>query len=254
MHAPPVKPGGGARWRWMLQDLLASRASWLLALSFAAVYIATVSLREDIRDTVHATFGLSRQDLLAGKIWQIFTHPFLHGNEIHLMVNALGLLLIGPRVERIYGPAAVLKVFLAGVVAGGLFHVLLSAPRHAEFHLVGASGGLTAMLLWLTTVSPDSRMRPIPVSGKNLGRGILLAEAGFLIAAWIAPDSGLHVVSHACHLGGGLAGWLLGRRLLRPRVTLEDLQRDRARREGGMPEAPLSARENAPPPPATPDS
>jgi membrane associated rhomboid family serine protease len=38
-------------------------------------------------------------------------------------------------------------------------------------------------------------------------------------------------MGHACHFGGGLAGWLYGRWLLRPRVTLERLRRDRKRRE-----------------------
>jgi membrane associated rhomboid family serine protease len=38
-------------------------------------------------------------------------------------------------------------------------------------------------------------------------------------------------IGHACHLGGGLAGWLMGLWILRPRITLEELQKERARRE-----------------------
>jgi membrane associated rhomboid family serine protease len=38
-------------------------------------------------------------------------------------------------------------------------------------------------------------------------------------------------LGHACHFGGGVAGWLYGRWLLRPRVSLERLRRDRERHE-----------------------
>jgi hypothetical protein len=39
-------------------------------------------------------------------------------------------------------------------------------------------------------------------------------------------------MGHACHLGGALAGWAQARWLLRRRVTLSDLQKQRHRREG----------------------
>ena len=41
----------------------------------------------------------------------------------------------------------------------------------------------------------------------------------------------LFQMGHACHFGGALAGWIYGRWILRPRVTIESLRRDRARRE-----------------------
>jgi membrane associated rhomboid family serine protease len=38
-------------------------------------------------------------------------------------------------------------------------------------------------------------------------------------------------VSHACHLGGSLAGYISGKYLLRPRVTIETLRRAREKQE-----------------------
>lgn len=103
-----------------------------------------------------------------------------------------------------------------------------------------------ALLLLLTTLSPQSRMMPIPLSGKSLGLGILTTELLFALADpqlglpgisalgnWLASHgmgSGFQL-GHACHFGGGLAGWLLGKWLLRPRITLKRLRRDRERRE-----------------------
>ena len=187
------------------------------------------------------TFGLSRSGFLAGRLWQLASYGLLHGSWWHVGFNALFVLAIGPRIEGIIGSPGMVRVMLAGVVAGGLWHVLLGSGV-----LVGLSGGCVALLLLLTTLSPQSRMLPLPVAGNSLGLGIMAAE---LLLALGDPALGWPVVAmagrwlcghgmgawfqvgHACHFGGGLAGCLYGRWLLRSRVTLDQLRRDRARRE-----------------------
>jgi membrane associated rhomboid family serine protease len=188
-------------------------------------------------------FGLSRSGFLSGKVWQLLTHGLLHGAWWHAGLNAVFVLLIGSRIEFIAGRAMLIGVTLAGVLGGGIAHLAIGSGL-----LVGLSGGCIALLLCLTTLSPQSRMFPLPVSGRSLGLGILLAE---LMLALIDPELGLpgfsaigdaaaahgmaswFQIGHACHFGGGLAGWICGRWMLRPRVTLERLRRDRARREAG---------------------
>ena len=185
--------------------------------------------------------GLSRTGFLAGKFWQVLSYSLLHGGWWHAGLNALFVLLIGSRIEHMAGSRALTRTILAGVLGGALGHLLLGSGL-----LAGMSGGCLALLLLLTTVSPQSRMFPLPVSGKSLGLGILLAE---LVLALIDPALGFPGLSaagralvehgmagwfqmgHACHFGGGLAGWLYGRWLLRSRVTLDRLRRERARRE-----------------------
>lgn len=232
MHAPLVKRRGD-RWRWMIADLRGAKLCWLLLFIIAGIYAGMCFASDARLDWIFATFGLSREGLLRGEVWQLLTHAFLHGNILHLGINCLALLLIGSRVERIGGAAAVAKVLLAGVILGGIVQMLCSPAPHRDFQLVGISGGFTALLLWLTTVSPESRMMPLPISAKNLGRGIILAEAGFVISSWFIPQAGLQVVAHGCHLGGAIAGWLMGRRMvLHPIISLEDLRKERERREG----------------------
>ena len=189
----------------------------------------------------YQNLGLERAAFLAGKIWQVVTYAFLHGGWWHAGLNALFVFLIGSRVEHIAGRAAMLRVVAAGILGGGVGHLLLGAGL-----LVGMSGACIALLLLLTTLSPQSRMMPLPVSGRSLGFGILLAA---LLLALVNPQLGApgfseigrtmerqglgswFQIGHACHFGGGLAGWIYGRWILRPRVTLESLRRDRARRE-----------------------
>lgn len=216
----------------MIADLRGAKLCWLLVFAICVVYGGMCFASDASLDWIFATFGLSREGLLRGQVWQLVSHAFLHGNILHLAINALGLLLIGSRVERIGGTAAVAKVLLAGVLLGGLVQVIAAPAPHRDFQLVGISGGFTALLLWLTTVSPESRMMPLPISAKNLGRGIILAEGAFLIASWVMPQMGTVVVAHGCHFGGAIAGWWMGRRMFRPMVSLEDLRKERAQREG----------------------
>ena len=229
MHPPLVNERAGTRWRWWIADLRSARACWLLAGLFAGVHGLISSLGSP--DSIFLRWGLSGDQLDYTLVWRSFTYALIHGSSGHLLLNLAGLLLIGSRVERIGGSAAVLKVFMAGAVAGGLAQVALAPPGQQGVPLVGASGGIAALLLWLTTVSPESRTWPLRLSGRNLGRGVLLAEAGFLAAAWFFPQAGFQPIAHGCHLGGALGGWWIARRRLRPSPTLEELKKERARRE-----------------------
>lgn len=185
--------------------------------------------------------GLSRGGFLSGEVWQVLSYGFLHGAWWHVGLNALVVILLGSKVEHISGQAALNRILVGGVLGGGVLHLVLGSGL-----LVGLSGGCVALLLYLTTLSPQSRMFPLPVSGRSLGVGILLGE---LSLAMVNPDLGLpgfreigaamcargmgdwFLLGHACHVGGGLAGVAFARWVLRPRVTLARLRRDRERRE-----------------------
>ncbi len=193
-------------------------------------------------------FALSREGVFTGKFWQVLTYGFFHGNWLHAIVNSLFVLLVGSRIEHMAGSVAMAKATGFGILGGGIGHLLLAPGDSSAPLLVGLSGGCLSLLLLMTTLSPQSRMMPIPVSGRSLGIGILIAE---LLFALVDPALGLPVFSkaggwlvsqglgswfhlgHACHLGGGLAGWLFGKWLLRPRITLKRLRRNRERREAG---------------------
>jgi membrane associated rhomboid family serine protease len=229
MHSPSVHERRTGRWRAWLADLLAARVCLALATVFAVVHGIIGSFPEP--DVARLRLALSQDGWHSIINWKYATYPFIHGNSGHLLVNLAGLLLIGSRVERIGGGAKVLGVFFAGAIWGGLTQFLLAPPAQQGIPLVGASGGITALLLWLVTVAPDSRTWPFRLTGRNLGRGVVLAEAGFLAAAWLFPDSGFQPVAHACHLGGAISGWWIARRLLRPPPSLDDLRKARARRE-----------------------
>lgn len=229
MHPPFVKERSFARWRDWWSGILSARMCLLLSGIIGLVH-AHVQTRPD-RTALFWQFGLHGEDWSPGILWQFASYGFLHGNGVHLALNLAGLMIIGSKVERIGGARTVLKVFLAGALAGGAVHLFLAPPGQRGIPLVGASGGIMALLLWLTTVAPEAKTWPIRISGRSLGLGVLVAEASLLAAAWVLPYQDFHPVAHACHLGGALTGWGIARRLLRPLPTLEDLKKERARRE-----------------------
>jgi membrane associated rhomboid family serine protease len=231
MHSPFV-PGRSQRLKWWWEDVRSARFSLglagviLLIEAVLAMFGGSAAIPE-----VYQALGLSRQGVQEGGIWQIASHALIHGVWWHALLNVLILITTGARVERIDSWKAAARVFTLGSLAGGVAFLLLPSPL-PDMILVGSSGGIFALLLWLTTTTPQSRMMPVPISARNLGLGILIASGALAAAVPWIPAGNLPV-SHACHFGGALAGWLIARRSLKAPVTLADLQKARARRESG---------------------
>ncbi len=231
MQAPFVNERASLRSHLLSRfgEMFAARACLAMVVVFGVVHFMVTSSGDPAQ--VLARFWLGGEGAGTHEVWRWLSHAFVHGNGWHLAINAAALWLIGSRVERIQGPAGVLKVFFSGVLAGAAMQLLAAPPSQNGLPLVGASGGIFTLLLWLTTVSPELRTWPLRLSGRNLGRGIVLAELLLLAAGWWLPRQEFDSVAHGCHLGGALAGWLLGKRVFRRLPTLEDLKKERARRE-----------------------
>jgi len=232
-----------------LRQLRRSPATWTWVGIILGIEALVFVMGGPTKPFIHQVFrglGLTREGLLDGKVWQLASYAFLHGGWLHAGLNSLWVLMIGSRVEYIAGAAALSRCMGLGILGGGLAHVVLAPGGADAAILVGMSGGCVALLLLLTTLSPESRMMPIPVSGRSLGMGILVAA---LLLALIHPElrvPGFSAIGkmlvkqgngswfqmgHACHFGGGLAGCLYGRWVLRPRVSLKRLRQQREQRE-----------------------
>jgi len=191
--------------------------------------------------------ALDSSSLKHGKIWALFTYALLHADVSHLLLNGVAVYFFGEKLRMILGVRQSFLAFLVGTLMGGGLFLFFDPGGEAGRVLVGASGGIMGLLILLVTLSPDSRMWPIPVSGLNAGLGMMIASALLIL---ITPSLGVPLfstvgekvneaipgifrVEHACHFGGGLAGFLFGRWVLRRPVSLETLQRQRMKREGG---------------------
>ncbi len=175
-------------------------------------------------------YGLSWGGFTDGKVWQLLTYSVLHASWLHLLVNlVLFVFLVLIAIPK-WGFKNSVVIFLLGVLSGGFFHIvtvgLAVSKGYEDQHLVGLSGGCYALLLALLAMSPYSKVWKLPLSRGNLAAGICLTELVFLL---MHPGFALPLfssmseiliqcgagdllrISHSCHLGGGVAGLLLGR-------------------------------------------
>lgn len=159
-------------------------------------------------------YALSAAGLEAGRWWQLLTHAFLHGNELHLLFNMLGLWFAGRIVERVMGTGRFVALYLFAAVAGGVFQMALGG--HGM--LVGASGAVFGVLIAFTSLFPESQVIalvffiPVKLRAKYLGWGLTGSSLLFLLTGFIPG------IGHAAHLGGCVAGYLFvrwsGRKIL----------------------------------------
>jgi len=177
---------------------------------------------------IDSLFALSGHGISQGYYWQFITYMFLHGGVLHLLVNCLGLYFAGREVEIVCGRKHLLGMYFLGGFVGGIVQ-LLAGPSSIE--LVGASGGVCAVLLAFTTILPELEITaflffviPLKMRAKWLGRAVIVTSILFALVGF-GRDIG-----HIAHLGGALTGWLYARRLgYGGAFWLQRLFRDRRR-------------------------
>ena len=172
----------------------------LIALCF--LLFAITSAGDDRSRRLYTLFANSETGLLAGEWWRLITYAFLHSQRsaVHIVVNMLSLFSLGGFLEPILGKRRLGLLYFVTAFMGGLASALVG--HHSS---VGASGAVWGLL------------------GATMG--LLHGQQGFfpgLIARGMRRRLGVALVANialsflpgidfACHLGGGLAGYVLGR-------------------------------------------
>jgi membrane associated rhomboid family serine protease len=152
-------------------------------------------------------WALSGWGLEMGRLWQLLTHAFLHGNTLHLLFNMMGLWFAGRIVERVLGTWRFLILYFAAAVAGGLFQVAFGGGGP----LIGASGAVFGVMIAFATLFPNSQIvallffLPIRLRARYFGIG-LAASAFLLMFIGLLPGIG-----HAAHFGGCVAGYFIAK-------------------------------------------
>ena len=155
--------------------------------------------------------GSNVRSLLPTEPWRLITSAFLHVDLIHLVLNSWALFSIGRLLEVHYGTARTWVLYLLCALAGSLASAAWQQLRGQDAISAGASGGVFGLIFlgWCYARSAPERLGSL--AEQLRGWIVVLALwTGFLLLA----SRGL--VDHAAHLGGGLAGALLGT-LVRPR-------------------------------------
>lgn len=161
-------------------------------------------------------FGLVPRYVEHGFIWQVFTYLFLHGGIWHLLLNMFFLWMFGRDVERAWGAKRFyIYYFLCGVGAGvvNVIVKMVMDPHGLGSALVptiGASGAIFGVLLAAAILFPHQRvfLFPFPVAISMRVFVLVMGVIEFFGTLGAGGDN----VSHVCHLGGMLVGYLYLRR------------------------------------------
>ncbi len=176
---------------------------------------------------VREYLALSQAGIDHAFAWQFLSAIFLHNGPWHLLANTVALYLLGRDVECIVGQRRFLYLYLLGAIGGELGHLFLMP---ATSSLLGASGGVAAVLTAYATILPDLEL----TAPRIFGRRLALKAKHF---AWLLLGTGAALlflqrdglVSHSAYLGGCAAGWFYARLLGFGRPSF--LRRARHRRE-----------------------
>ncbi|MGE3819543.1 MAG: rhomboid family intramembrane serine protease [Isosphaeraceae bacterium] len=163
-------------------------------------------------DFLHTWFAASSQGIFEqGRVWQLLTATFLHGDPLHLVGNMLFLWFVGRELEAMYGSRDFLAFYLCAAVFSTFIWAtmdLLAPPRGLPTQMVGASGGVLAMVVLYALYYPRREI---------LFMFVLPIQMWVLVAAFIAYQVFLllndRVTTTAVesHLAGAAFGFLYKR-------------------------------------------
>lgn len=140
---------------------------------------------------------------LGGQYWRLITPVFLHFGWLHIVFNSLWLWDLGARVELVLGRGNMLLLVLVIAVVSNVSQFLFGGPS-----LFGGMSGVVFGLLGFSWVAPLLQPRwsiqPAPA--------IMLFMVGWLVVCLLGVVQviGFGSIANAAHLGGLLAGALLG--------------------------------------------
>lgn len=146
--------------------------------------------------------------------WRFIFYMVLHAGWLHLLFNLLVQLLVGLPLEMVHGSLRIGVVYMAGVLAGSLG----TSVFDTEVYLVGASGGVYALLA--------AHLANVLLNFHHMQFGVVRLIGIFFIAS---VDVGFAVydrysatqdmqnepVSYVAHLMGAFAGLTVGLAVLK---------------------------------------
>ena len=157
-------------------------------------------------------FGLRRNALIEGEIWQLLTYIFLHGGVGHLILNMFGLFMFGREVEDELGLKRFAALFLSCGIVAGVGWVVISGSAPAV--CIGASGAVFGIMGAFAAAFPDRRVAlllpPVVLTARAM-----VAIVGVITLLSLVADDGS--IAHAAHLAGGVVGYMYGMRHVRGR-------------------------------------
>lgn len=140
------------------------------------------------------------------KPWSLITYGFAHYGFFHILFNLLILYYISRMLLNLFRPKMALNIYFLGIISGGLAFLLVYniLPRGFIVNaqpLVGASAGITALLIFLGVYMPEKEVRffTFNIRLKYIAIVIVIID---LLGLFGTNQGG-----NVAHLGGALLGY-----------------------------------------------
>ena len=148
--------------------------------------------------------------------WSIVTYSFFHGGLGHIFWNMLTLFYMGRIFLNLFNPQRFINVYFMGVILGGIFFMLsyniFPALMGTNSVLIGASAGVTAILIFVCTYIPNQEVRLAFFNLKLMYIGLFWVGVNL-----VQIPMGVNVGGLMAHLGGALLGYLYAKQLQKGR-------------------------------------
>jgi rhomboid protease GluP len=175
----------------------------LLGANVGVFFLMTVVFGGSEDRATLIAFGAKTNWLLqSGEWFRLITPIFIHAGLLHLLLNSYALWVVGTQVEKLYGSARFLLIYIlsgVGGVAGSYFgQIFMQKP---DVPSVGASGAIFGLFGVLAVFGFRYRSEMPPAIRRAMTAGVLPVIAVNLFIGFSVP-----FIDNSAHIGGLLTG------------------------------------------------
>jgi rhomboid protease GluP len=146
-------------------------------------------------------FGVKANNLIDhGEYWRFITPVFIHIGLLHLFFNSYALWMVGPQVEKLYGSARFVLLYVLTGIGG----VLGSYTFKPEVFSAGASGAIFGLFGVLLVFGLRHRRHVPPFFSRALITGVLPTILVNLLIGFSTPR-----IDNSAHIAGLIGGMAL---------------------------------------------
>jgi membrane associated rhomboid family serine protease len=143
------------------------------------------------------------------KPWTLITYMFTHIEIFHILWNLITLYWFGQILSDYTSPKKIIPLYLMGGVVGALITILLFSvvpvfQPYLDSPMVGASAGITAIIIAAATLVPNYRINLMFIGSIKL----IYVALFVLFIDILSVASYNNIGGNIAHLGGALMGYV----------------------------------------------
>jgi rhomboid protease GluP len=188
---PPIPPAHPV----IRENLVSPVVTYTLVVVTVVIYLLQIGTNAVLGFDLPAVIGMKvNQYIMTGQVWRLVTPMLLHGSILHIGFNMYALVVIGSGLERRFGHARFLLLYILGAFAGNVMSFLISPSPS-----LGASTSIFGLLGAEIVFFYQNRQLFGPGASRGLQQAIWLAGVNLLLG--LSPG-----IDNWGHLGGLFGG------------------------------------------------